>query len=319
MRSIIKRLITLMVVVAVTISFVTPVMAEYDNSRVYTTIDDVKYYMNGTKLMKDGKKVVNFQELTCKDGDKEITEDMMKTLLVTDLTHDEYKGHDIIYAVGLVFRPEQDKLDSSDDFKDGKIKIGVPYLVVMSYSLDGKLKDVPWYKDLPLMMEAVMQYDPIWDGEHDVRLNEGQDPTEDESYDTLYNFAAKVVQPRIIMSTTESHRAYIIAQDVPDDNVPYEHVKLFSFYTDRALKPEQKFSPEFYATFWWLDEKGKQFGNYNVRLDRFYIKELSQGHVVMYNFGDNMSIAIEMDITYYGRPLVDNVFWQENEKLDIDK
>lgn len=318
MRSIVKRLITLIVVVAITISTAIPVMAEYDNSRVYTTIDGVKYYMNGTKLMKDGKSVVNFQDLTYKEGNTEITKDMMKTLLVTDLTSDRYNGHYIIYAVGLVFKPEPIDYNDTSSYKNGQVKVGTPYMLVMSYCLDGPVNNIKWYEKNYLMMEAVLKYEPLWDAPYISELDESKDPTDDDTKDLLYNFAAKIVHPRIIMSKEEAHRAFILAQDNVDKNVPDEHVKLFSFYTDRSLKPEQKFAPEFYATFWWLTEQGQKYGDYNVRLDRFYIKELNEGHVGIYNFGDDISIAFDINILQYGQPSIDNSYWQDTANLNID-
>jgi hypothetical protein len=320
MRSITKSLITLMVVVDVTISFVTPVLAKYDNSSVYTTIDGVKYYMDGTKLMKDGKKIVNFRDLTYKYKDTEITEDMMKTLLVTDLAHDKWNGYDIIYAVGLVFKPEQDKLSDSSQFKDQKIKIGIPYMLVMSYCVGGPTKDIEMYNDKYLLLEGSAKYDALWDAAHDVRLDESQDPTEDESYDTLYNFAARLVHPRIIMSSQYEHRAYILAQDNKSTDVPYDHIKLFTFNTDRTIDNQKvnTFIPELYMTFWWLNDIGQKYGDYEVRLDRFYIKEQKKDDIVIYNFGDDISIAIESDISIHTKPKLVKTYWQDTVNLGID-
>jgi len=210
-------LIAFSVVVAVTISITTPAFAEYDTSSVYTMIGKDKYYMNGTKLMKGKAKVVNFRDLTYDYGGTKITEDMMKTLLVTALTHEKYNGHEIIYAAGLVFEPKQDKVTSSENFRNQTIKIGTPYMVIMSYCLDGPTKDIPWYKGNYLMMEGTLKYDEMWDAALDSILDESKDPTEDETYDTLYNFAAKIAHPRIIMSKYYEHRAYLLAQDCKPD------------------------------------------------------------------------------------------------------
>lgn len=318
MRITIKGLIVLMVVVAITISTAIPVMAEYDNSKVYTTIDGVKYYMNGTKLMKDGKKVVNFRDLTFKDNNIEITEDMMKTLLVTDLAHDKYNGHEIIYAVGLVFRPEPVDYNDTSSYKYGQVKVGTPYMLVMSYCLDGPTKDIEWYEKNYLEMEATLQYEPLWDAPYTSELDESKDPVDDDTKDMLYNFAAKIVHPRIIMSEEYAHKAYILAQDNPDKNVPADHIKLFTFNTDRSLKPEHKFLPELYMTFWWLNEMGQKYGDYEIRLDRFYIKELKKDHIAVYNFGNEISIAIENDISVYTQPRMANFYWQDTVNLNVD-
>lgn len=315
MRDIIKRIFSFMIVVVIIINFATPALAAYDNSSVYTTIGENKYYMDGTKLMKDGKKVVNFQDLTYSYGGIEITKDMMKTLLVTDLTHDKWNGHDIIYAVGVVFKNQQDKFDDSSKFRDQKIKLGIPYMVIMSYCVGGKTKDIGWYKDNYLMMEGVIQYDELWDAAHDVRFNEDN---EDQSYDTLYNFAARIVQPRIIMSSYYDHRAYLMAQDNKSKDVPADHVKLFTFNTDRSLKPEQKFTPEAFVRFDWLNEQGQQYGDYEVRLDKFYIKETEKDHVVIYNFGDEISLGLDCDIRIHTQPGF-QLYWQYTEQLDIDE
>jgi hypothetical protein len=311
---------TLCLLLVLVIAFVSiPVFAVYDNSKVYTVIGNDKYYMNGTKLMKDGKMVVNFQDLTYSYGGIEITKEMMKTLLVTDLTHDKWNGHDIIYAVGLVFEPDQDILNDSSKFKDQKIKIGYPYMLVMSYCIGGPTKDIYWYKDNYLMMEAILKYDALWDAAHDVILDESKDPTEDESYDTLYNFAARIVHPRIIMSQHYSHKAYLLVQDTKSDEVNADHIKLFTFNTDRTLKPEYKFTPELFATFWWLNEQGQKYGDYEVRLDRFYLKETQKDHVVIYNFGDEISIALDNDISIHTQPRLAGLYWQYTEQLDLDE
>ncbi|WP_313559100.1 hypothetical protein [Ruminiclostridium cellobioparum] len=319
MRSIAKRLITLMVAVAITISTAIPVMAEYDNSKVYTTIDGVKYYMDGTKLMKDGKKVVNFRELTYKYQDTEITAEMMKTLLVTDLTHDKYNGHNIIYAVGLVFKPEPIDYNDTSSYKNGLVKVGTPYMLVISYCMDAPTKDIEWYKDKYLIMEGIAKYDPLWDAPYTSELDESKDPTEDDTKDMLYNFAAKVVHPRIIMSAKYSHKAYILAQDVPSDDVPSDHIKLFSFNTDRNLATANKtIVPELYMTFWWLNDFGKKYGDYEVKLDRFYIKEQKKDVITVYNFGEEISVAVSSNISEYSKPVLENMYWQYTEQLPIE-
>lgn len=142
-------------------------------------------------------------------------------------------------------------------------------------------------------------------------------PDQPADWKTLYRYSAKVVHPRIIMSQYESQTAYILSQDMPDDNVPSEHIKVFRFDTDRDLKPEQKFRPEFYMTLDWIKSNGKKYGKYDIRLDRFYLKESGRKNITVYNFGDEISIAMDCDIREYTNPKLKGIYWQRTDQLPV--
>ncbi len=303
--------------ILVSISFIVTsntAVAEYDTSKVYTTLNGVKYYMNGAKLMSDGKEIVDFRSLTYKDSKADLNKDVMKTLLITDLASNEWLQYSIIYAIGMVFKNEQDDPNDTSSYKYMKLKLGKPYIVILSYNLS-KTEEIAWYSQ-DIMLEAYIPLSDIWDYPYNTVTTD--DPDQPEVWETLYKYSARVVHPKIIMSKYEKQTAYVLAPDLPDKNVPKEHVKLFRFDTTRGLEPEKKFRPEWYMTLDWVTEQGKKFGDYNLRLDRFYIKEQKKQNITAYNFGDKISIAFDTDISVYTKPEIKKTYWQETDKLPVE-
>ena len=310
----IRKLLAFMLMIALSISLSSPVNAGYDTSKVFTMVGEDKFYMDGAKLMKDGKMVVDFRSLTYTDGKVELNKDIMNTLLITDLANNTFMGHPIIYAVGMVFKNEQDNPDDTSSYRRMMLRLGTPYIVILSYNLD-QTRDMEWYRGYDLMLEAYIPLDDIWDYPYNTEVID--DPDQQADWKTLYRYSAKVVHPRIIMSQYESQTAYILSQDMPDDNVPSEHIKVFRFDTDRDLKPEQKFRPEFYMTLDWIKSNGKKYGKYDIRLDRFYLKESGRNNITVYNFGDEISIAMDCDIREYTSPKLKGIYWQRTDQLPV--
>ncbi|OPZ94316.1 MAG: hypothetical protein BWY74_00660 [Firmicutes bacterium ADurb.Bin419] len=312
MNNITRKLFATIMIIFIALNLSSTALAEYDTSKVSTTLNGIRYYMDGAKLMSEGKEVVDFRSLTYKDSKADLNKEVMKTLLITDLASNEWLQYPIIYAVGMVFKNEQDDPNDTSSYKYMKLRLGKPYIVVLSYNLS-KTEEIAWYSQ-DIMLEAYIPLSDIWDYPYNTEVID--DPDQPEVWKTLYKYSARVVQPRIIMSKYEKQTAYILAPDLPDKNVPKEHVKLFKFRTSKNLKPEEKFRPEMYATLEWFSQEGKKYGKYEPRLDRFYIKEQTKQNITLYNFGDEISVAVDCDITEYTKPKF-NIYWQYTKDLNI--
>jgi len=285
-----------------------------EESLVYmTTKDGVRYSMDGPVLRKDGKALADFRKLTFQDQQFNLDLETMKTLLVTDIAYDKSSGESVLFVVGLVFKNTQTALNDSSSFRDQKIRLGRPYFVLMSY-LDGDASQVPWYSH-PMMMEAVMPYDEVWEAVHVTDLPDTADPG--LTSPVLYNFSSELVHPRIIMSKYYPGKAYFMFEEQHDRNVSKPHIKVFRFMTDRTLKPEQKFQEEFYVCFWWMEAEALRYDNrtWTMRKDRFYIKESAKDVINVYNFGEETSICFRVDIFRWKYPRLIDWYWRETSSF----
>ena len=314
MKGQIQRLLAFIVLIATIFTFIRPVQAEYNNTNVYTVVDGTKYYMNGTKLMKGQEVVYDFAALRFKENDFEITADMAKSMLVTDLTHDTWEETNIIYGVALMFKVDLEYQDHADA-ELLPSRIGIPYMVVLSYKL-GDSTIEGYYEDTNAGVEGNAKLEDIMD-RLDPEISKSKDMDQIRKF---YSFADKLIAPRIIMSKYLDHTAYILYGDQKSNGVTKRHVKVESLNTSRN-KPKTLFLHQFYVSFDYLRTTFKKYSKepFDIDPQRFYIKENNKHKIVLYNFDSIMALAIENDISVYGKPRHIMTYWQYTNKLPIPK
>ena len=185
--------------------------AVYENKAVYTTIDGVRYSMDGRSVLKDGVPLFSFSDKTfVGDGDIDLDESTMDTLLITDMASNDYNGHDVLYITGLVFHYNQGDYDQTSDYNDiGEIRIGEPYMVTFAYNTETTTR-YPFTAYGNLYLAYTAQYDTLYAGAYNFDFIDGADP--EASYETLYNYASEIVWPRLLVSAKEPDKLYMMIE-----------------------------------------------------------------------------------------------------------
>lgn len=295
--------------------------ADYDTTNVYTTIGEDRYWIkDGNQLYKNDNLVMDLTRYTWPENKAILyTSEMAKTLLITDITYDMWGKDPILFMVGVAFKVNPVNFNDSESYENMKVYLGTPYFMVLSYNLNGA--DVAPYNkvnNIPIHMEGSAMLVHDWDMPYKFEFNEVDDS---ETFKFNYNFADKLVAPKIIMSKYHPHTAYVSFGTTNDRHIEQfddQHIKVESIKTtrnDKDLFSGEYSKQQFYATYKFFEDEAKanKLDGYSVKNHGFYIVETGKDKLMLINEGNDYSISVEVDVTNYGYPRQIQSYWKKNE------
>jgi hypothetical protein len=266
----------------------------YDNSAVYTTVGEEKYYADGAKLMKNKEVIADYSRMNFEDPGLGYTNEMAKTLLITDMAYSTQS--DSIHISAVIFKVRNVDFDNTNQYWNGRVNIGTPYCILLKYSMTGNYTEIKGYSPV----------NPLWIAPFKTEFNEVD---EEHTFQLTYNYASEFTLPKVIANKYDSNVMYYMIEEPEVGRDKVKRLKVYKYYIYSG-----EFFECFYVNYNYFTSLATEnnLGEYAIDTNGFYIIETGKDKIAIINKGTKYSIKLEMDVSVYGKPKATAQQWMEN-------
>lgn len=279
-------------------------MEYYNNTGINAKVDGVTYTVNGTKVFGNGNFLFDLRNYSCdyKDLGVSLDREFAKTLLITDMTYDTWKGETILYIAAIGFKVDQGDIANAEHYNNNNgLRIGRPYTFVFSYLVNqDKVGEIyPYSADrCPVYTEIIEPLSLTYSAPFTSKGFNDLAHDSVEEFDMIFNYAATVAHPRIIKSKYKEHTLYYLREMNNNENMEPRSVGLCQVNTSREQEGFYKTHPGLCDISFDSFNAAKQQLNidYEVNLSNFYVHENGVNDFFIGNAGDKHTVGFSFNL-----------------------
>lgn len=288
--------------------------ADMTGYNVTLNVDGVKYSSDGKVLYKEGKPLI---DLSKKGFEDKTIGKYLSGICVTDLSYDKWNGHTIIYIAGLIFIPYANDFTDTSVYQNQTVKLGTPYMILLSYIDDDNYSDVYPYNSInnKCAIEGFAPAQEHWGCPYDTSFNDSVDTPEGKMF--KYAYIANVVHPHITKSKAYDHTLYVLFEEL-DWTIKDRHIAVYNVNTNRDsytfADTKSKFTQQFYMTFDYINNNGRSNSvNYTeLSLYDLYVFEIAKDRLIMISASKPIQLMFNIDVSEYMNAKMMSISWRDS-------